>query len=311
MHRILYMLFFLASSFISQVHALNPVYICTASDEHYFPCLINLVGSLHQQNFNEINEIAVFDLGLNPSQRQYLSSIQNLHVYEIEITSPDLLKRFNTRTWGKPVPGWYAWKAVVLKQAFDLYPEDSIVLWIDAGSTILANLLPLFYYIQEHGYFFHDGSPWPMRRQTTQFVINAFGLKNSPHSWIISEETSGMEAGFMGITKKIYDTFIYPMYKLTFDLRYFADDGTCPNGFGECRHDQTLFSIFALTNNYRIFHHFKNPTQMLSLDIDGKLYPFHIACNPEDRIPQTTVYRARFDVNPEYFSQFIHYKAAA
>lgn len=287
--------------------ATKPVYICTAADDQYFACLINLIGSLHKHNFDDIAGVAVFDLGLTEDQKTQLAQIEKLEIKQIEITHPDLLTRFNTRSWGKPIPGWYAWKAVIVKQAFDIFGTDAIVFWIDAGTTIQNDLNTLFAYTQEHGYFFHDGSPWPMKRQTTQFVINAFNLHNSEFSWIVGD-TSGMEAGFMGLTYQVYENFIYPMYLLTYDLRFFADDGTCPNGFGECRHDQTLFSIFALKNNYHIFHHFKNPLEIISLPIKGQNYPFHIACNPQDRIPETTVYRARFDVNPAQVVTFIRCK---
>lgn len=285
----------------------NPVYICTASDDLYYPCLLNLIGSIHKHNFNEICQIAVFDLGLNAEQKTSLLRIQKLKIYPIEQTHPDLLKRFNTRNWGKAVPGWYAWKAVILKQAFDLYPWNATVMWIDAGTTILKDCSLLFDYIEEHGYFFHNGSPWPMKRQTTKFAIDAFNL-NTPETEWIAGDTPGMEAGFMGVTSSIYNDFIHPIYLLTFDLRFFADDGTCPNGFGECRHDQTIFSIIALKNNYRIFHHFQNPLDTFYLEIKGEKHPFHIACNPQDRIPQTYIYRARFDVKPEQMIPYIRCK---
>jgi hypothetical protein len=291
------------------LHAVkNPVYICTASDENYFPCLVNLIGSLHQHNFDEIQQIAVFNLGLNQQQLEYLATIENVAVYSIERTHPDLLKRFNTRTWGKPVPGWYAWKPVILKQAFDLFGHNATIFWIDAGTTIYRNLGDLFAYTQEHGYFFHNGSPWPLNKETTQFVKNAFNLTNEQNSWMLDDSCKGLEAGFMGVTNKVYDTFVLPMYELTKDLRYFADDGTCPGGFGNSRHDISLFSIHAFMNGYTIFQHFEHPTDLMYLEVAGIKVPFHIACNPEDRIDQTHIYCARFDVNPSAYAPFIQYK---
>ena len=240
----------------------QPIYICTACDEHYYPCLINLIGSLHKHNFNDIAQIAVFDLGLTIQQIHQLETIDKLEVYSLEQTHPDILKRFNTRLWGKAVPGWYAWKAVALKQAFDLFPEDSAIFWIDAGTTILNDLSALFLYTQEHGYFFHNGSSWPLNKETTEFVKKSLNLYSSERAWLLDNGTIGLEAGFMGITKEVYRTFILPMYELTKDLRYFADDGTCPGGFGNSRHDLSLFSIHALLNGYTIFHHF-NESQRL------------------------------------------------
>lgn len=286
----------------------NPVYICTASDEQYFPCLVNLIGSLHQHNFDEIKQIAVFNLGLNQQQLEYLATIEKLAVYSIEQTHPDLLKRFNTRTWGKPVPGWYAWKPVILKQAFDLFGHEATIFWIDAGTTIYRKLGDLFAYTQEHGYFFHNGSPWPLNKETTQFVKNAFNLTSEQNCWMLDDSCQGLEAGFMGVTNKVYDTFVLPMYELTKDLRYFADDGTCPGGFGNSRHDISLFSIHAFMHGYTIFHHFEHPTDLMYLEVAGTKIPFHIACNPEDRTDQTHIYCARFDVNPSAYASFIHFK---
>ncbi len=285
----------------------NPIYICTAADEQYFPCLINLIGSIHKNNFDDIQEIAVFDLGLNQQQIAYLNGVEKLTIYPIEITHPDLLKRINTRTWGKPIPGWYAWKPVILKQAFDLFGDNSTIFWIDAGTTILKSLAHLFEYVEEKGYFFHNGCDWPINKETTNFVKKEFDLDNPEKAWLKS--IPGMEAGFMGVTKKIYDQFILPMYRFSFDLRYFADDGSCPEGFGYCRHDQALFSLVALTNNMTIFHHYAMPQEMLYLNVRGQMLPFHIACVPEARTSQTNVYRARFDVNPGYYAPFIHRKS--
>lgn len=303
MKRILWLLLFCISLGIAQQ---NAVHICTASDEQYFPCLVNLIGSLHQNNFNEIKKIAVFNLGLNQQQIDYLTTIENVSIHSIEQTHPDLLKRFNTRHWGKAVPGWYAWKAVILKQAFDLFGIDATIFWIDAGTTIYKDLNPLFSYTTEHGYFFHNGSSWPLNKETTQFVKNAFNLHSSQRNWMLHQQ--GLEAGFMGVTKKVYETFIMPMYELTKDLRYFADDGTCPDGFGNSRHDISLFSIHAFLNGYTIFQHFENPRELGSLNIAGTLVPFHIACNPEDRNQDTHIYCARFDINPSAYMPFIHYK---
>lgn len=300
-------LIFLFSPLISHTQK-NPVYICTASDEHYFPCLVNLIGSIHKNNFNEIEQIAVFNLGLTQAQLEYLSSIEKLAVYSIELTHPDLLTRFNTRPWGKPVPGWYAWKPVILKQAFDLFGFDATIFWIDAGTTIYRDLSPLFAYTQQHGYFFHNGSPWPLNKETTQFVKNAFDLYSDKNIWMLADNQQGLEAGLMGVTRKVYETIVKPMYELTKDLRYFADDGSCPGGFGNSRHDIGLFSIHAFLHGYQIFQHFAQPRDLFYLDIEGELVPFHIACNPEDRIPETHIYCARFDVNPNAWIPYIHHK---
>lgn len=285
----------------------NPVYICTGADERYFPCLINLIGSLHKHNYDSITQIVVFDLGLLDEQKKLLSIIEHVQIYEVEKTNSYILTRFNTTHWGKQVPGWYTWKPVALKQMFDIFPEETnTIVWIDAGTTILRPLNYLFDYIAQKGYYFHSGSHWTMNQQTTQFVIEALNLNNPAHSWILNEY--GLESGFMGVTKRVYNDFVLPAYHLTTDIRYFADDGTCPGGFGNCRHDQTIFSLFALLKGLHIFQHASQPTVNMSLEIDGNNHPFHIACIPSAVTDQTHVYCARFDMNPAQMAPYIHYK---
>ena len=99
----------------------NPVSMnfCTAADAKYFKRLLNLIGSLHHTNFDQTKEIAVFDLGLTNDQKETLNGIQKVKLYSIELTHPDLLTQFVVR---KIVPGWYAWKFVVLKQTLDIFP---------------------------------------------------------------------------------------------------------------------------------------------------------------------------------------------
>ena len=156
-------------------------YYCTASDSKYFNNLLNLIGSIHETNYKNLGEIAVFDLGLTKDQIEQLKKIDKISVIKIELTNPDLLKQFKTSHSGKMVPGWYAWKFVILKQALELFPY---ALWIDAGTTILRPLDNLFKYIQQSGYFlctmgdekFYNQIAHPIKWGTTEYVKNYFGL---------------------------------------------------------------------------------------------------------------------------------------
>lgn len=286
----------------------KPLNFCTATDAKYFPCLLNLIGSIHKHNFNELGHIAIFDLGLTAEQKTTLTNIQKVGIYTIEKTNPDLLTPFNTRQWGKPVPGWYAWKPVAIKQAYDLFADDEPFLWIDAGTTVLKDLTNLFAHIDYNGYFFHNGSDWCLKKETTKFVIDSFGLDLPARNWLLADNVFGLEAGLMGISPKIYRTVVLPMYELSKDLRFFADDGTVPGGFGNSRHDLTLFSILALWHTYKIFHHFENPRDDFYLEFNNKKVPFHIACNPWDRTPTTHIYCSRNDTDLNEYLPFIQHK---
>lgn len=284
----------------------QPLYFCTASNAHFFNCLMNLIGCLHKHNYNDMGEIAVFDLGLTPEQKDILNNIQKVSVHDVDRVHPDILTPVQTTPWGKMVPGWYAWKAVVIKQALDLFDR---VLYIDAGTTVYRPLNDLFDHIEHAGYFFHNGSPWCIKQETTEHVINKFGLNKEDKKWLLDESIKGLEAGFVGVTRRVYESFAMPLYELAHDLKNFADDGTCRGGFGNCRHDIPMFSMVALLNGYTIYHHYQNPRQDLQLPTSRGTITFHIACNPQDRTPNTHVYCSRMDVSQLHHNvQAIHWK---
>ena len=260
----------------------NLFYFCTAANEKFYPHLLNLIGSIHRHNFYELGHIAIFDLGLLPEQKSKLASIEKVSIHKIEATNPQILQKYYTQpNNSKPVPGWYSWKPVAIKQAFDLFPPDANILWIDAGTTILKDISPLFKCIEYQGYFFHNGWNWPLKRQTTQFVINSFELNFPENRWLLADTIFSLEAGLMGLTRKVYDNFVIPMYELSKDIRYFADDGSAPEGFGYARHDQPLFSIYAQQNGYNIINHFEQPKESFEIPINAfEVEPFHIASLP-------------------------------
>ncbi len=223
------------------VSSTSPFYICTSADSGFFSHLINLINSLHKFNFDQIGQIAVFDLGFTRKQIQELKSIKKVSVYKVELTHPDLLKYFRCNNNGRMRRGWYAWKPVVMKQALDMFPY---ILYMDAGLMILKPLDELFRHIHCHGYLF-AGCGHSIKWMTPQHVIKTFDLPAEDRCWILDESTEGVSGGFMGLTKNMYDSFLLPVYKLSYDIRHFVDDGTTPNGFGTARHDQVLFSIQA------------------------------------------------------------------
>lgn len=133
-----------------------PHYYCTAADSNYYPKLLNLIGSIHASDYENLAEIAVFDLGFTEIQKTNLTSIEKVKLYQVELVHHDLLKYFKTSSNGRTVRGWYAWKPVVIKQALDLFPY---VLYIDAGAVILKPLDDLFKHIEQQGYFLMTCGP--------------------------------------------------------------------------------------------------------------------------------------------------------
>lgn len=267
----------------------QPWYICTAADSRFFNHVINLIGSIHKTNFDALGEIIVFNLGLSLAQKHYLRQIQKTTVHEIELVHPDLLKRFDTRPGGKTVPGWYAWKPVAIKQALEKHPY---ILWIDAGTTILQDIEPLFAHIRKYDYFFHNGCNIPIYKQITRYLIEKHALETPENNWILSETTRGLEAGLQGYTQKMKTTFVHDMYELSKDIRQFADDGTAPGGFGNARHDTSLYSVMAHLSGLHIHQHGQSTHLAIMLETG----PFHITFDRNAITSQTAIYISRHDL---------------
>jgi len=106
----------------------------------------------------------------------------------------------------------------------------------------------------------------------TNYVIDKFNLHSDDRKWILNEKTLGLSAGFQGLTRKIYNPYVMPMYNLSKDIRNFMDDGSSPEGFVLARHDQTLFSIQAALLGFNVFE-LNSPA---FLDIDDQKVPFYV-----------------------------------
>jgi hypothetical protein len=291
-----------------------PMYFCTAASHNYFERLQNLIGSIHTNNFNDVVEIAVFNLGLTPEDVAWLKKIQKVSVYTIEQTHPDLLKPLVTHPGGGKVPGWYAWKPVIIKQSLDMFPY---VLWMDAGMTVKKPLDNLFKHIEQNGYFLstignekkEDGS-WrhPLHWGTTKCVIQKFNLDSDQNAWILKQEF--VNAGVFGVSNSHIEQFIMPLYQYTkHEFRLFADDGTTPNGLGTGRHDQTLLSVLAYIQGLRILAVDYTQNTPAFLLVDNTPTPWYITWNADYVSQKTDIYHSRGDVsNKEYYMSNIRYK---
>ncbi len=285
------------------------MYFCTVSDEKHFTLLLNLIGSIHKLHFDDLGQIAVYDIGLSESQIQELSRIQKVKVYEIEKTNPDMFVVYNI---GKPlgnkydgveraVRGWYSWKPVAIKQASELFPY---FLYIDAGAVILNPINKLFDYIREKDFFAVDCGR-SIRWQATQYIIDKFNLNSASKKWLLDEQTLGLSAGLMGVSHRIYQSFVVPIYELTHDIKNFVDDGTTPDGFGTARYDQPLFSILARLHNLNIFTLNRKDNSPVLLTVENEEIPLYVAepawgKNPSINYDEKThVYQCRWQEVPD------------
>lgn len=292
---------------LAQIAYSFPQYYCTAANSTYYRCLLNLIGSIHETNFDECQEIAVFDLGFEQEELQTLQNIQKVNVYPLDKTHPDMLTYF--RDHGINCLGWFSWKPVAIKKALEMFPY---VLWVDAGTELRNPVDFLFQYIQEHDYLLctigdhRDGrGKWihPIRWGTTSFVKNQFGLEAPDKQWILEQEF--VMGNFMGISRKGSVYFLNDLYEWTKDLRYYADDGTAAEGWGSARHDQLLLSILAYMRNLTIYIQDGIEGKPTLLQVGGQVVPFYINWWEKLLTSKTHIYNVRKNNqnNPYYRSK--------
>jgi len=272
------------------VHDSIPMYFCTAADDKHYPILLNMIGSIHKHNFYDVEKIFVYDLGLNDIHKEELKNIKKVELLEIEKTNPDILTDIETGV-NRKVKGLFSWKPVIIKDALDRCPY---VLYLDAGTTILKPLNNLFKHIKQNGYLLFDCGH-SIKWMTTKYLIDKLDLNSEDNKWLLDDDTFGIDAGFQGVSRDLYDSYVMPMYEFTKDIKNFTDDGTCPDGYGTGRHDQTLYSILAKQLNLDINYH-DNPNKDCYLTIDNKKTPFHITHTKDRVTDKTTIFRSRWNI---------------
>jgi len=268
-----------------------PMYFCTAADEKHYPLLVNMIGSIFHHNFYDVVSVRVYDIGLTDIQKAELANMKKVTVCEVERTNPDILTYIETGV-NRHVRGLFAWKPVLIKDTLD---HCEYALYLDAGTTILKPLNQLFRHIKQNGYLLFDCGH-SIKKMTTKYLIDKLDLQSQDSEWILSDDTFGVDAGFMGISRQVYDEYVLPAYEFAKDIKNFTDDGTCPDGWGYGRHDQTLFSILARLNGYELSYH-DNPNVDCHLTIDGKSVPFHITHTPGWVTDKTTIFRSRWNMD--------------
>lgn len=275
--------------FLTELFAI-PQYYCTGANEPYFPHLLNLIGSIHNTNFNDLETIAVFDFGLKEEQVKQLKRIKKVQVFSMRENNPALTTYYSLPT-GKKVFGWFAWKPVVIKEALERFPY---ILWVDAGTTVLRPLGDLFEVIQETGYFLATigDNQLSIGWGTTTFVKEQFQLNDPRNQWVLDREF--VMGGIIGVAKNGQHHFLDTLYELTRDSRYYADDGTTPNGFGTGRHDQTLLGIISYSRGLQV--HEQDPMQIKPMKIGSQGTLFYATWDSQFISDKTHIYSSRGDL---------------
>lgn len=285
-------------------------YYVTAANSNYYPHLLNLIGSIHTNNFQNLKSIAVYDLGLTQIEKTQLNKIQKVSVVEFKTVRPDLCQFF-TLPNGYRCFGWFAWKPLIIEDALKNAPY---VLWVDAGTTILKPIDNLFNYLKNNNYFIvtigneviDNKYRHPLKWGTSKFVREKFNLNSEVNQWILEQEF--VMGGIIGVNKLGRNYFLNELCEMSKDLRFYQDDGSTPNGFGTGRQDQTLLSVLAYTKNLII--HKQDYTQNTSILLENEYNSeLHITWESRFVCDKTHIYSSRGDIkNSEHYKQNIRYK---
>jgi hypothetical protein len=240
------------------IHETVPMYFCTAADDKHYPLLLNMIGSIHKHNYYDVEAILVYDLGLSDTHKNELANINRVQLCTVEKTNPDILTDIHTGQ-NRHVKGLFSWKPVIIKDALDKYPY---ILYLDAGTTITKPLNGLFKHIDETGYFFTDCGK-SIKWMITDQLIEKFKLHDEDNKFILDEKLLGIDAGFQGVSRQIYDSYVMPMYEYSKDIINFTDDGTTVAGWGMGSHDQTLFSILVRQLGYDVELHDRDDSKCI------------------------------------------------
>jgi hypothetical protein len=292
--------FFLIIFFTVNMLSFQPFYFCTGCNTAYYNQALNLIGSIHASNFYKLGKIAVFDLGLTPAQVKHLNSIAKVHVYKFpgDRTLLDNLR-------------WFMWKPIIIKKALEIFP---IILYLDAGTTVLKPLDDLFSYIQEKDYFICTigneklNGIWrhPIKWGTTQFVHNQFDLDNPEKKWVLEQEF--VMGGIIGLNRAGFDVVLRTLCDLTHDQRYYKSELDA-QGIYKGRHDQTLLSIHAYLKSLIIHKQDYMQVHPMQLQLSNKLAQFTITWHSDYVSQDTHIYSSRRDIkNFSYYISRIKYK---
>lgn len=277
-----------------------PHYYVSASEGRYFRRVENLIASIHRFDYDDLAEIAVFDLGFSPAEIAELETMDRVKVYQTELVNPWQLTTF--KSWrGRLLVGYMSWKPVVVKQACGLFPY---FLFLDAGSAVTSNPENLFKHIIEKGYFFIDSYCQWLGGHTTQYVVKHVIEKDFPQlkEHLLAKTTFEISSGVQGLSRQMLDSYIRPAYEYAKNIRLFEDDGTAPRGPWFGRHDQTIFSILVQSLGLKIHTLGRD----FDLEFAGTTRKYGIECDQKS-VNEKTLILVQNPPDPENF-KFIHYR---
>lgn len=211
--------------------------LASAADRRYGWYLLNLLGSV-AANSPVFDRIVVFDLGLSPLQRRLASTIRGVEVRTIPPFAPHWAEAFTWKPW--------IWTHL----------EADLVVYLDAGVTVLRSLADVLAEIHRRGYFVvSQGRPLGEIVPSEYYAL--YGLPRG------LAERDYVAAGIIGFPTRgrFFDDVIAPTFEdCLLGRNLGASESEAGMGFGlqptdgtpirDCerfRHDQTILNLRLFT----------------------------------------------------------------
>lgn len=203
--------------------------VVTAANSPYFESLKTLVASIHRTSISDVDEIVVYDLGLDLQEVNAIETWEKCRVVDLQtaigiLPYPEYL-----------FPKWHGYKCFCL---YDVgLPGDSI-LWLDAGVMTLQSISEIFNIIAKEDYFC-------VTDQHLNKNYTSYRCREIMQATETELEDKQLSSGILGYKKQgqlqplITEAYRYSQVK----------DCVCGDEQNH-RHDQSIYSI--LTSRYNI-----------------------------------------------------------
>jgi hypothetical protein len=164
--------------------------LATGADKRYGQWLLNMIGSVRTNSPGTFDRLVAYDLGLSHLQRRLLDGVRGVEVRSVPPFVPHWRQGGTWKTW--------IWTHV----------DAAIIVWLDAGLSVLRPLDRAVEQIEQHGYF-AVSQETPLSATTPSDYWGLYGL--SPELG----NCTAIAAGIFGFATKdgFFEEVVVPTYE--------------------------------------------------------------------------------------------------
>jgi hypothetical protein len=236
------------------------MYIITGASDNHYVTLMNMINSF--MKYNDRHKLIIYNLGLEETKWTHIKEKYNHQDFIFKVFDYSKYPEwFNINIQA----GHYAWKPTIIYNTFLEY-TDEIIVWMDAGNVINANLQELEDFII-HNYIYSATSGGTIKEWTHPLTIQYLDCINTEN-----QNRNGACLGFhtkIGLVKD----FITEFYNCALDKNCIAPEGSSRKNH---RQDQSVFTILFykyLSGQNKTYYSNNNSNYHLCYSIHNDVEP--------------------------------------